>query len=96
MRANSLPKIKKNDSVEVYEGDLRSSETVRGAMRGIQSVIHMAALLRNNPPGEIHKTNVEATRLLVEEALKNKVKKFIFVSTENALREDLEEAYARS
>jgi len=65
-------------------------------MIGVDTVVHLAALLRKRSPVEIRRTNVEATRFLVDEARKNSVRKFIFVSTENALREDLSDPYAET
>lgn len=94
VRPNSAPKIPKNDSIELLEGDIRSEDDVRRAMKGVDAVIHLAALLRKCSPQDIYRTNVSATELLVREARKNTVKKFVYVSTENALREDLTDPYA--
>jgi len=94
VRPGSISKIPKNDSTEILEGDIRSEDDVRRAMKGVSAVIHLAALLRKCSAHDIYRTNVSATELLVREARKNNVKKFVYVSTENALREDLNDAYA--
>lgn len=65
-------------------------------MQGVDTVLHLAALIRKEKPAAIYRINRDGTRLLVSKAKKQGVKRFIFVSTENALREDLKDAYADS
>ncbi len=94
VRPGSVQKIKDNASVEVIVEDLASPKNLVAALQGVRCVIHLAALLREKDPQEIQKVNVEGTRHLVEAAKKQSVDHFILVSTENALREDLHDAYA--
>lgn len=96
VRPRSAGKIKTGDSVEIIEGDILSETSVKKAMAGVDTVVHLAALIRLSKPDEIYRVNVEGTRLLLSEASKQGVSRFIFVSTENALREDLHDAYAQS
>ena len=96
IRPASANKLKRDISVEIFAKDLASAEDLESALHGIRCVIHLAALLRKEDPEEIHKVNVEGTRRLVEAAKKQGVSRFIFVSTENALRDDLHDAYATS
>ena len=94
VRHASLGKVKPGPSVEVIEGDLLSEDSVKKAMEGVTTILHLGALIRRSPAEEIYRVNVEGTRRLMSEAIRQKVSRFIFVSTENALREDLNDAYA--
>ena len=96
VRPASLRKVMPGPFVEVMEGDLLSEDSVQKAMQGVECVLHLGALIRRSAPQEIFRVNVEGTRRLVSEAIRYKVARFIFVSTENALREDLSDAYAVS
>ena len=96
VRPSSLRKIRPRPHLEVIEGDLLSEDSVKKAMRGVATVLHMGALVRTSSSEEIYRVNLEGTRRLVSEALRQKVSRFIFISTENALREDLNDAYAGS
>jgi nucleoside-diphosphate-sugar epimerase len=59
-------------------------------------VLHLAARLRKCPSAEIYRINLESTRALVRCASSLGVRHFIYASTENALREDIGDAYADS
>lgn len=96
VRAASASKIKKTPSIEILEGDLLSPDTVEKAVQNVEIIIHLGALLRKSRPEDVYKVNVEGTRLLLEKAQKANVRRFVFVSTENAMREDLSDAYASS
>ena len=96
VRAPSLKKITPSPFIEIIEGDLLSEEALKLAMQGVDTVLHMGALIRLSRPEEIYRVNVEGTRRIVAEATKQKIPRFIFISTENALREDLSDAYADS
>ncbi len=66
-------------------GDVEDVGVVRGAMRGVVAVVHTAALhaphVRVVPDSEFERVNVGATRVLVEEAEKAGVLRFVFTST---------------
>ena len=65
---------------EIIEGSLTDEQIVRKAVKGVQVVVHAAAILDADDP-EIWDVNVRATELLVNAAKKHKVKQFIFIST---------------
>ena len=96
VRPGSVGKIKTNSSIKIIEGDLSSEHFAKKALSGVDTVLHLGGLIRKSKPEEIYRVNVEGTRSLVSEASKQGVSRFIFVSTENALREDLNDAYASS
>ena len=74
------------DGVEVLMGDVTDSSAVQSAMRGVGTVIHLAALLHivNPPPPlrvEYERINVGGTATVVEAAVQASVKRLVFFST---------------
>jgi nucleoside-diphosphate-sugar epimerase len=67
--------------VEVIDGDIRDPQAVARAMTGIEIVVHCAAALPLASPQEIFSTAVRGTRLLLEQAVAQGVKRFIFTSS---------------
>ena len=73
------------DRFEWIEGDLRSPETVKDAVRGIDTVLHLAAI-SNDPTGEIDDTltrqvNFDAVGMLLALSREAGVKRFINASS---------------
>ncbi len=69
------------DKIEIMKGDIRDRNTVNEAMKGIDIVVHCAAALPLYTPDEIYSTDVTGTRLLLEAAKKEGVKRFIMISS---------------
>jgi len=74
------------DGVENQIGDVTNHITVQSAMQGVDTVIHLAALLHIvNPPPELRKkyerVNVGGTTTVVDMAIKADVKRIVFFST---------------
>ena len=75
-----LPK----ENIKIFEGDITNALTVSEAIKGVDKIIHLAAI--TNPyHKDIYKINIIGTKNLVLEAKRNKVKKFIYISTESVL-----------
>jgi nucleoside-diphosphate-sugar epimerase len=75
----------KNPRVEYLNGDCRNIQDVVKAMRGVSSIVHLAAIV-GDPACEIdHKTTIEinyaATRMIVEVAKGHGVERFLFASS---------------
>ena len=73
-------------SVEVLIDDVTDQVAVQSAMRGVDAVVHMAALLHIvNPPPELRekyeRVNVGGTATVVEAAIKAGVKRVVLFST---------------
>ena len=81
-------KIQSN-KVKFILGDVRNFETLDNAMRDIDYVFHAAALKQvpscEFHPWEAYKTNIIGTENSINSALKNKVKKFVLLSTDKAV-----------
>jgi dihydroflavonol-4-reductase len=69
--------------VNVVAGDLLHREFVRSVLEGRKTVIHLAAAQHeaHMPDRYFRATNVEATKLLLEESCKAQVQRFVFGST---------------
>lgn len=73
-------------SVEVLIGDVIDQVAVQSAMRGVDAVVHMAALLHIvDPPPELRekyeRVNIGGTATVVEAAIKAGVKRVVLLST---------------
>ena len=69
------------DRIEFLQGDIRNAEDVRKSMAGADIVIHTAAALPLYTPEEIYSTDVEGTRLLLQQAQEYGVQRFIHISS---------------
>lgn len=82
-RKFSSPKLK------FVIGDIRDYDAVEFACRGVDYIIHLAALkhvpICEEQPVEAIKTNINGTRNLIRAAIDHKVKKVIDVSTDKAV-----------
>jgi len=67
--------------IKAYRGDIRDKVLVNKILKGVDVIVHVAAALPLWPEKEIFSTNVDGTRILLEAAVKNKVKHFIFISS---------------
>jgi uncharacterized protein YbjT (DUF2867 family) len=73
--------------VQITMGDLRELSDpylLRQAMRGVDTVIHLAASLRDQPPYRVEELNGLATARLVQAAERVGVKRFAYFSALNA------------
>ena len=70
-----------NDKITIITGDIRDKELVNKSLAGIDIVIHTAAALPLYKPEDIFSTDVNGTQNLLESAEKNKVKRFIHISS---------------
>ncbi len=71
--------------IELLKGDIRSKDTCVAATKGVDFVLHQAALrsvpksLKN--PHDYNEVNIGGTLNMLEASLKNKVKRFVFASS---------------
>jgi dTDP-glucose 4,6-dehydratase len=82
----NLKEIEKRPNYKFIKGDICDGQTVNKAMGGIDTVLHFAAQSHVDrsilDPSPFIKTNVLGTQVLLEAALKNKVKHFHHVSSD--------------
>lgn len=70
--------------VQIVLGDLQDPGSFRHAMRGVKTVVHLAAPMRDQHPGSIEELNGVATYRLVRAAERAGAERFIFFSAMGA------------
>src|SRR3954467_12671993 len=70
--------------VQIALGDLSDPASFRNALRGVRTVVHLAASIRDQPRGSIEELNAMATLRLVRAAERAGVERFLFFSAMNA------------
>ena len=70
--------------VQIALGDLSDPPSFRNALRGVDTVVHLAASIRDQPRGSIEELNAVATLRLVRAAERAGVQRFVFFSAMNA------------
>ena len=88
-KQDDMRKKYNNPKLKFYLGDVRDSNSIKDAMRGVDFVFHAAAL-KQVPSCEFYpmqavKTNVIGTENVLYEAIDAKVKKVIVLSTDKAV-----------
>ncbi len=66
--------------VQIALGDLADPPSFRNAMRGVKTVVHLAASTRDQPRGSIEELAAIATWRMVEAAQRAGVERFVFFS----------------
>jgi dihydroflavonol-4-reductase len=79
----SSPRININPADVVVLGDIRDRNAVAAAVRGVRYMVHAAADYRLWAPfpAEMFRTNVEGTRIVMEEALRAGVERIVYTSS---------------
>jgi NADH dehydrogenase len=72
--------------VQIVLGDLANPSSFRNALRGVDTVIHLAASIRDQPRTSIEELNGVATMRLVRAAERAGVRRFVFFSALGASR----------
>jgi NADH dehydrogenase len=70
--------------VQIALGDLADPPSFRNALRGVSTVVHLAAPIRDQPRGSIEELNGIATWRMVEAAERSGVERFVFFSVLDA------------
>jgi uncharacterized protein YbjT (DUF2867 family) len=66
--------------VQIALGDLTDPPSFRNAMRGVHTVVHLAASIRDQPRGSIEELGGIATWRMIEAAERRGVERFVFFS----------------
>src|SRR6202045_4372090 len=70
--------------VQIALGDLTAPPSFRNALRGVDTVVHLAASIRDQPSGSIEELNGIATWRMVEAAERSGGGGFVFLSVLDA------------
>lgn len=68
-------------NLKIINGDIRNNSVVEKSFNGIDIVVHTAAALPLYSQEDIYSTEVKGTRLLLQQAYKNKINRFIHISS---------------
>jgi nucleoside-diphosphate-sugar epimerase len=68
-------------AVQVMQGDVRDPNMVARAMTGVDTVVHAAAALPLSTREQIFSVDVTGTNILLEQALRQNLSRFIFISS---------------
>jgi len=83
---DNLKEVENNPNYRFVKGDIADGKLVESLMEGIDYVIHFAAESHVDrsiaEPAIFLRTNVLGTQVLLEAALKHKIKKFHYISTD--------------
>jgi len=74
--------------VQIALGDLADPPSFRNAMRGVDTVVHLAAAIRDQPVGSIEELNGIATWRMVQAAERAGVEHFVYFSSLGATSHD--------
>ena len=80
--------------IESFLGNLLDAGDVTKAMDNVDCIVHLAAMMQGRE-NDIHAFNVNSTKTLVDASLKKNIRKFVFLSSENALWQE-QSAYGKS
>src|SRR4030043_2386142 len=82
----NLKEVEKYPNYNFIKGDICDGKVVNEVLKGVDTVVHFAAEAHVDrsilDPAPFIKTNILGTQVLLEAALKNKVKRFHHVSTD--------------
>lgn len=82
----NLTSVQKNPNYQFIQGDICDAESVSKAVKDVDVLVHFAAESHVDrsiiDPSSFVKTNVLGTQVLLDAALKNKIKRFHHISTD--------------
>lgn len=70
-----------DNELEIIQGDLSDRDALYDATQSVDTVVHLAAVIKSSDPNEFMNVNVHGTKNLVEACVKNRVKRIIYVSS---------------
>ena len=80
-----ISKYVQNNSIELIQGDIRDEDVLKKSVKGIDCVIHLAAIvgepLCNKIPEAAKQINEIATERLIHTCKNNDVSRFVYAST---------------
>jgi nucleoside-diphosphate-sugar epimerase len=81
VRKNSDIQYLQDLGVELFYGDLRDKNSLKDIAKDVNIVYHLAGEIYSNRSRDFYRVNFDGTRNLVEECLKEKIERFVFLSS---------------
>ncbi|MBU1203724.1 MAG: NAD(P)-dependent oxidoreductase [Nanoarchaeota archaeon] len=69
------------ENIEIIKGDLSDISSLERATKDISIVIHLAAVISSRDKTQFRKVNIKGTENLINACVKNKIRKFIYMSS---------------
>ena len=85
VRKTSNTTYLKKLGVELVYGDLLDRDSLKGIVKGVNIVYHLAGEVYSKRTSDYYKVNVDGTKNLLEACLPEKIKKFIYLSSISAV-----------
>ncbi|HEU0081171.1 MAG TPA: NAD-dependent epimerase/dehydratase family protein [Candidatus Paceibacterota bacterium] len=76
--AATMPKLR---NVTYVEGDITKPESLAGKLAGVDLVYHLAGIIHPKKIQELYDINAAGTKNLLDEAIRAKVRRFVYVSS---------------
>lgn len=77
-------KVDLDEKIEIVEGNISDRNVLYEATKNVDTVVHLAAVIKSSEPREFENVNVIGTKNLVNACLRNGIKKIIYVSSLDA------------
>ena len=81
VRKNSDTKFLKDLGVEIFYGDLRIKDSLKGIIKDVNIVYHLAGEIYSKRNSDFYRINLNGTKNLVEACLPKNLDRFIFLSS---------------
>lgn len=81
--ARDPARLRELDGAQPYQGDLRDPASLQRAIQGCGTVYHVAADYRlwTRDPQDMHRSNVDGTRAMLDAARRAGIERFVYTST---------------
>jgi len=73
-----------NDSIEIIKGDITDRNILCEATKGVDTIIHLAAVIKSSVTDKFIGVNIIGTKNLIDAGLMNGVKRIIYISSLDA------------
>ncbi len=80
VRSFTKAKALREQGIELALGDVTDPQSLREAMQGVDTVIHLVAIIRESKKATFNGVNAQGTKNMVEAARASSVKRFIHMS----------------
>ncbi len=77
-------KVDFDEEIDIIQGNISDRNILYEATRGVDTIIHLAAVIKSVVPDELVEVNVMGTKNLIDACLKNGVKRIIHISSLDA------------
>lgn len=92
MNLSFIRELAKSRSIECVEGDVRQAESLDAAMKGVDTVFHIAGIIHPQRIADLYAINADGTRNVLAAAIRQRVKRIVFTSSNSVAGTNLSRA----